>query len=473
MWTNQRFFSAAVSGAVITAIAAVEINYHKAFALPSQTVNQIIRKSAVSIEGAGIGSGVIIAQDDIGYTVLTNHHVVESPGDYQIVTVDGQSHEAVDIVKLEGADLALVYFDTDKQYSVVARGDSDSLIEGQIVHIAGYPGAQMTVATKRTYRFLSESLSGFLAPSNINEGYELIYSGIPVPGMSGSPIVNQEAQLVGIYGGGERDLQTQADYLYGIPLNTALKIANRSGIELNPGQKTEPVKAVVNPPTNTPAADNSADAPIDLFATSSSDAPDLAEENSGNAGFEIIGSAEVNNFVIPEIIYTGECPGRSLQSQNAMFFSNTTTTAPDRRVVITNVTRGLKRDPLPYADREYDEGQVSEETEITFGSEHDRRNFVVLAGENQFQYEIVQPEENGDLETVLEQGSFKVTATKEEQLVERNKEPVEETYCPNDAKECEAEQEKVRTVYKCPGERSSSSSSSGSGSDSSLFDLFR
>gem|GEM_PF-5287579 len=40
---------------------------------------------------------------------------------------------------------------------------------------------------------------------------------------------------------------------------------------------------------------------------------------------------------------------------------------------------------------------------------------------------------------------FNATAEKIERYVERNKEPTEETYCPDDK-----EERKVRTVYKCP-----------------------
>ena len=451
MWINQRFVSAAVSGMVMTAIAMVEANPQPAFALPSQTVNQIIKKSAVQIDGAGEGSGVIFARDEFGYTVLTNRHVIENPGDYQIITSDGKTHDAVEIQELDGADLALIYFETEDKYTVVARGDSDGLVEGQDIYIAGYPGSEtVTVANNRTYRFMAENLSGFLAPSDIVDGYELIYSGKEIPGMSGSPIVDSEAQLIGIYGNSEVDFQTGAAYLYGIPLNTALKIAGRAGIDLDVGSDST---AIVNPNPNPSVAPPGANS-----------AP--SNDNNGNVGFEIIGSAEVNNFVIPEIVYTGECPGRELESQEAMFFSNTTTTAPERRVVITNVTRGLKRDPLPYADREYEEGQVSEETKVTIGSEHDKRNFVLLPGENQFKYEIIQPEEDEDFETVLETGSFKANVIKEERLIERNRKAVEETYCPDDKKQCETEEQRVRTVYKCPGERTNSGSSP-------LLDLFR
>ena len=431
-WINQKFISAAISGIVFTTAATVGINYQKAIALPAATVNQIVKKSTVRIDGAGNGSGVIVAEDDYGYVVLTNQHVVEESGEYTVTTADGTAHPASEIQQLEGADLALVYFDTDKRYTVVAQGNSDTLIEGQKIHIAGYPGSQQ-VASNRTYRFMSESLIGFLAASDIKDGYELIYSGEAVAGMSGSPILNEEGQLIGVYGLTDIDFTNNTSYLYGIPLNTALKIATRSGIEFN------------SPKT----ASNQPSSSVDLFAPSPGNSVTTNNDN-GNAGFEIIGNAAINSFVIPEIIYTGECPGTKLESQEAMFFSNTTTTAPDRRVLITNVTRGLNRDPLPYTDREYEEEQISEKTKVTLGSKHDDGNFIVLAGKNQFKYEIVQIEEDDDFETVLEEGSFVATAKKESRYVERNKQPVEETYCPNDDKYCDKEDKKVRTVYKCP-----------------------
>ena len=431
-WIRQKFLAAAFLSMAIASTVTVGTSYQLAIALPSAAVNQIVKKSTVRIDGAGKGSGVIFAKDDYGYIVLTNQHVVEDSGEYEVITADGKSYPASEIQALEGADLALVYFDTDRRYSVIAQGNSDTLIEGQNLHIAGYPGSQ-NVASNRTYRFMSESLIGFLAPSDIKDGYELIYSGEAVPGMSGSPIVDEEGQLIGIYGLTDIDFTTGASYLYGIPLNTALKIAARSGIELNAPE----------------TASNSPNSVIDLFAPSPGNSV-TPTNNNNNVGFEIIGNAEINSFKIPEIIYVGECPGTKLENQEAMFFSNTTSTAPDRRVLITNVTRGLNRDPLPYTDREYEEGQISEKTDVTLGSKHDDRNFIVLPGKNQFKYEIVQIEEDDDYETVLEEGTFSAVAEKVSRQVQRDKVPVEETYCPNNDKYCDKEERKVRTVYKCP-----------------------
>jgi len=95
------------------------------------------------------------------------------------------------------------------KYPLVKQGNSNTLIEGQKIHIAGYPGSQQ-VASNRTCRFMSESIVGFLAAADVQQGYELIYSGEAIPGLSGSPIVNEETQLVDIYGLTDIDFTTGA-----------------------------------------------------------------------------------------------------------------------------------------------------------------------------------------------------------------------------------------------------------------------
>ena len=428
--------STTIVSVILTTIAPIKIVNKNVLALPPETVSKIVRKSTVRIDGEENGSGVIFGKDGNSYIVLTNWHVVDTLGEYSISTADGESHPVKNTVRLKGVDLALVYFESDNDYPVVKKGNSDSLIEGQMIHIAGYPSLQIN--NNRTYRFTSDSLFGFLDTSDIVEGYELIYDGEATPGLSGSPIFNKEAQLIGIYGlsksqkvGDIEEAQVVSTYLHGIPINTALKLTTRAGINISESEQISSIdKTPVNPLPTT--GDNL------------------------NAGFEIQGSSTLNNFVIPEIVYTGECPGKKVENQKAMFFSNTTTTASDRRVIITNITRGLDRDPLPYTDREYQREQVSEETKVTLGVEHDKKNLVVLLGENQFKYEIVQVEEDKDFETVLEEGTFSASVEKTETFVERNKEPTEENYCPGDKATCDYDEQLVRVVDKCPGESSGS-----------------
>ncbi|MEM8831299.1 MAG: serine protease [Cyanobacteria bacterium P01_G01_bin.19] len=430
---ERKFIAVAISSLAIATVSIIAIGIRQAIALPASAVNQIVKKSTVRIDGKGKGSGVIFASDDYGYIVLTNQHVVEDSGEYHVITADGITHIATDIQELPGADLALVYFDTDQKYAVITRGNSDTLVEGQKLHIAGYPGSQ-NIASNRTYRFMSESLVGFLAPSDIKDGYELIYSGEAIPGMSGSPIFDEAGHLIGVYGLTDIDFTTGTSYLYGIPVNTALEIAFASGIEL------ERSGDLFDQPSGA----------IDLFAPFIPNSVSTENNNNNNVGFETIGSAEINKFTIAETIYIGECPGVKLETQEATFFSHNTQTSPGRRVIITNVTRGLNRDPFPYTDREYERGQISEKTRIAFGSQHSRRKFVVLPGKNLFRYEIVQTEDNSDLETVLEEGTFSAVAQKKSFYVRRDKKPVEEIYCSDNDRYCDKEEQKVRRVYKCP-----------------------
>ncbi len=196
----------------------------------AQQVNVVAKKIAVLIDGAKIGSGVIIARQGNTYAVLTNWHVVDKSGEYKIQTHDGQSHSVnyTQIKRLIGADLAVVYFNSSNQYSLAQKANSDQLIEGQRVYLAGYPGSG-----SRSYRFYSENIIGFLLGADIQDGYEIIYSGEAIPGMSGSPILDEKGQLIGIYGRVELDRVTGSPSLYGISINTAQKLANRAGIELD------------------------------------------------------------------------------------------------------------------------------------------------------------------------------------------------------------------------------------------------
>ncbi|MDJ0714198.1 MAG: DUF2808 domain-containing protein [Prochloraceae cyanobacterium] len=237
----------------VVSAAVVLIQPQAILALSAEQVNNIAKKVSVRIDGKNTGSGVIIAREGDTYIAITNWHVVDRTGQYQIQTYDGQSHSiSYDRVrKLTGADLAVVYFTSGKEYPIAARGDSDRLIEGQRIYYAGYPGS-MRVGS-RTYRFYSENIIGFLLDSDIQDGYELIYSGEAIPGMSGSPILDEQGRLIAIYGRADIDNVTGSPSLYGILINTAEKLANRAGIKFNTSVATSSPPSRPTPtPTPTP-----------------------------------------------------------------------------------------------------------------------------------------------------------------------------------------------------------------------------
>lgn len=113
-------------------------------------------------------------------------------------------------------------------------------------------------------------------------------------------------------------------------------------------------------------------------------------------------SFNINLIQFKRIEYIAQCPGTviSPDSQSARFVSSKTPPAPNRRVLIKNVTPGMATNPYPYTDRNYETGESSESFGFKLADSHKTRTFSVLEGENKFAYEI---KENNQ---VIEQGAL-------------------------------------------------------------------
>ncbi|MGK7937343.1 MAG: GUN4 domain-containing protein [Xenococcaceae cyanobacterium] len=189
-------------------------------ALSPEQINLRAKQITVRIDGSGIGSGVIINQSDNIYAVLTNWHVVQNPGEYTVQTIDGRQHyvNPAEIEQLPGLDLAIINFTTNQNYQVAEIGNSAQATEGQSIYFAGYPG-ELRQEDSRYYRFFSASLVGILPQSTPN-GYALVYSGEAFPGMSGGPVLDRNARLIGLHGEANIHALTGAISNYAIPINS-------------------------------------------------------------------------------------------------------------------------------------------------------------------------------------------------------------------------------------------------------------
>ena len=192
-------------------------------ALSPEQINLRAKQITVRIDGSGVGSGVIINQSDNIYAVLTNWHVVQNPGEYTVQTIDGRKHPVnpAEIQQLPGLDLAIVNFTTNQNYQVAEIGNSAQATEGQSIYFAGYPG-ELRQEDSRYYRFFSASLVGIL-PQSTQNGYALVYSGEAFPGMSGGPVLDRNARLIGLHGEANIHALTGAISNYAIPINSYKK----------------------------------------------------------------------------------------------------------------------------------------------------------------------------------------------------------------------------------------------------------
>lgn len=181
--------------------------------------------------------------------------------------------------------------------------------------------------------------------------------------------------------------------------------------------------------------------------------PSLAQEVPAPAasppavGFIVDGQSQLNVANITDIEYRGECPGRVAGTVPARFMSAATPPAPGRRVVVRNVSLGVRDNPFPFTDRNYSEGRSSEPTQMAYGTQHELRTFSVIPGVNNFEYEIKQSDR------VVDKGTFQSTIQFQKEVERRWANCDREQYCTNGKPldKCEDRNLKYRTKCTCPG----------------------
>jgi tetratricopeptide (TPR) repeat protein len=221
----MKYFLPTILGA--TAIALVQPYIAVAQTAIQPDVQAIAEKFTVKVNPDGQwGSGAIVAKNGNVYYVLTARHVInelKSGEELWLVTHDNQDHQVnVEATSLlpNNLDLALIQFTSEQNYPVATISDydyrlyehrdyqanstSEASADKQYLYVLGWP----LVEEKRVFNpgfLFDNSASAISAPDIVNPGdnfggYELIYTNLTHPGMSGGSVVDTAGRLVGIHG---------------------------------------------------------------------------------------------------------------------------------------------------------------------------------------------------------------------------------------------------------------------------------
>ncbi|WP_375470928.1 tetratricopeptide repeat protein [uncultured Nostoc sp.] len=221
-------------------------------------VDNIAQQITVRIDSKnnGNGSGVIIAKQGDNYYVATALHVVKNPDNYEIIAPDGKQYvvQQSNIFKSEGLDAAVVKFTSNQTYTVATIAKYNLYSSSKIpwIFLSGFPqeaaGKRKLTAGLRSYGretiFVRAESLDYLN-NVIDAGYELGYTNLTQPGMSGGAVLNAIGQVIGINtsiepnGIGEKQ---ELGLGLGVPINSIFGLLTKSGL------KPELLKVVTQAP---------------------------------------------------------------------------------------------------------------------------------------------------------------------------------------------------------------------------------
>jgi S1-C subfamily serine protease len=219
----------------------------------AQNVAKTAEEITVLIQGSGsAGSGVIIAREGSTYYVLTAAHVIKDtqPGEEADLITADQRLNSIDtnkITKFSGYDLAIVQFNSNRNYKVAEIANSDQVTRLMPVFVAGFPLKGQ--ATEGGF-FITDGRISNINSQNA-DGYHLVYTSPTRRGMSGGPVLNQHGQVIGIHGRAEGNAEQgkEQGFNLGIPVNIFQQEARKAGLNINLQIATNTPTPIELPPT--------------------------------------------------------------------------------------------------------------------------------------------------------------------------------------------------------------------------------
>ncbi len=152
----------------------------------SQAQRMTVRVRNVGCDSLKTGTG--FAYD--AHTLITNRHVVEDTSELQVTTYDGRTIAVTAASVAAVADLAIIT--TEESIGAGAVLAQEDPVEGDAITVVGYPnGGQLTTVSGVVLGATGDPLGAAL-------GTVLATTAPVAPGSSGSPVLNERGEVVGV-----------------------------------------------------------------------------------------------------------------------------------------------------------------------------------------------------------------------------------------------------------------------------------
>jgi uncharacterized surface protein with fasciclin (FAS1) repeats len=241
--------TAIIMGAIASNVSIVQSV--AAETLSAKQIRLAASEFVVKIGGADGGSGFIVHRNGDRYTVLTNDHVIRSSRTHTVTTHDGRSHTATTtrLFSSKGFDLAEIQFESSDRYQVSQPARNPDYTGGSKIYAVGWNAVSNSL-TERKMQFLEGTISGSLDRGQ--DGYIITMNLTTVPGMSGSPLLDESGGVIGIYGSADRQKKQGTSivtFSLGIPISSYQTLLRTWVQNRTPRYQEDPVITRGQPPT--------------------------------------------------------------------------------------------------------------------------------------------------------------------------------------------------------------------------------